>query len=99
MPPTAPPDVADKNRIAIALSYEHGADSAPKLVAKGKGQLAETILAIARDHGIAVREDAPLAQVLAQVELDQEIPAEAYVAVAEIISYLYRTGQTAGGKP
>lgn len=98
MPQATPPDTEDRERIAIALKYEHGADPAPKLVAKGKGQLAETILAIARDHGIAVREDAPLVHVLAQVELDQEIPAEAYVAVAEILSYLYRTGQSAGGK-
>lgn len=98
MPPATPPDTAVSDRIAVALSYEHGTDDAPKLVAKGKGQLAETILAIARDHGIAIREDAPLAQVLAQIELDQEIPAEAYVAVAEIISYLYRTGRSGGAQ-
>jgi len=91
---TAPKD----ERVAVAISYDRGKDPAPRVVAKGRGHVAETILAIAREHGIAVRNDAALAEVLAQIELDRQIPVEAYVAVAEILSYIYRARGGAGAR-
>ena len=91
--------------IAIALDAkgkEGGAGRArsPKVVATGRGAVAEQILAIAFEKGVPVREDADLAQILAAVELDAEIPIDALAAVAEILSYVYRanrnwTGETA----
>ena len=96
--PPAKPGPKDE-RVAVAISYERGSDNAPRVVAKGRGHVAETILAIAREHGIAVRNDAALAEVLAQIELDRQIPVEAYVAVAEILSYLYRARNESGARP
>lgn len=86
----------DKNRkdgkqaIAVALSYETGSPGAPRVVASGRGFLAEQILELAFAAGVKVREDADLAQLLAAVEVDSEIPIEAYAAVAEVLVYLYR---------
>ncbi len=80
--------------LAVALDYAPGDNAAPKVVAKGQGWLAEQIIAIAEANGIEVREDADLAQLLATVEVDSEIPLEAFTAVAEILSYVYRLNDT-----
>ena len=61
------------------------------MVASGRGALAEQILQIAFDRGVKVRNDADLAEILAAVEVESEIPLEALAAVAEILSYVYRT--------
>lgn len=79
----------DKNKTAIALTYDRGVDPAPTVSAKGKGYVAEQIIALAKEHGIEVRQDADLAQMLDTVDIDTPIPMEAYVAVAEILSYIY----------
>ena len=95
MPPRPPfrrPSGDDDKPLAVALKYDRQADPAPKVVAKGEGEMAEAILALAREHGVAVREDKDLAQLLAAVELETQIPVEAFVAVAEILSYVYRSG-------
>lgn len=89
-PPTRRPP-ADADRVAVALKYDRKADPAPRVVAKGEGELATKILDLAREHGVAIREDKDLAQLLAMVELETQIPVEAFVAVAEILSYVYRT--------
>jgi flagellar biosynthesis protein len=83
------PDGAAQEPVAVAIKYDRGRDPAPRVVAKGTGHIAETILSLAREHGIAVRNDAALAEVLAQIELDRQIPVEAYVAVAEVLSYIF----------
>lgn len=77
--------------LAVAL-VSSGADghSAPKVVATGKGLVAEQILELAFAHGVKVRTDPDLAQILAAVDVDTIIPAEAFVAVAEILAYIYR---------
>jgi len=75
---------------AVALRYEPKRDRAPKLVAKGQGYLAEKILEFARQHHIHVREDKNLLQILSRLDLNQEIPAEVYKAVAEILAFIYR---------
>jgi flagellar biosynthesis protein len=76
--------------IAVALKYEHGKDSAPRVTAKGQGAVAEAIVGKAREHGVAVESNAFLAAALAQVELDQQIPPELYRAVAEVIGFVMR---------
>ena len=93
----------ERRKVAVALSYELGGETLPKIVATGKGAVAERILALAFANGVRVREDKELAQILSTVELDSEIPTEAIIAVAEILSYLYRAGelkraQAQGGK-
>jgi flagellar biosynthesis protein len=87
---------APKRQIAVALSYDPaGLAEAPKVVASGRGKTAEHILALAYAKGIKVREDADLAEVLAAVEVDSVIPLSAFMAVAEILAYVYRAnGQT-----
>ncbi|MCK5545759.1 MAG: EscU/YscU/HrcU family type III secretion system export apparatus switch protein [Rhodospirillaceae bacterium] len=81
---------AHKSNLAIALDYSPGKSNAPKVVAKGEGWLAEQIIAIAEANGIEVKEDADLAQLLSSVDVDSEIPLEAFTAVAEILSYVYK---------
>lgn len=83
-------DPAAERPVAIALRYSGAADDAPRVIAKGEGSVAEQIIALAKKHGIEIREDADLASLLAAVRLDAPIPIEAYVAVAEILSYIYR---------
>ena len=76
-----------KKPVAVALKYE-GRD-APRLTAKGQGELGQRIIELAQDHGIPLREDAELAGFLAQVDLGQEIPPNLYRAVAEILAFVY----------
>ena len=85
---------SDCEPAAVALRYEPPQDEAPKLVAKGRGELAKQILEIAETNGVAIREDADLVGLLEAVELDTEIPIEAFVAVAEILAYVYRANGT-----
>jgi len=79
----------DKPEKAAALKYRHGKDSAPKLVAKGSGKVAEKIIEIAKAHGIPVQEDKELVEFLSMRDLYQEIPAELYRAVAEVLAFVY----------
>jgi flagellar biosynthesis protein len=69
------------------------------VVAKGEGDIAEQILALARDHGVSVREDKDLVQLLSSVELETQIPVEAFIAVAEILSYIYQARNPAPSAP
>lgn len=82
--------------IAVALSYEQESGGAPKVTAGGRGAIAEQILQIAFANGVKVREDADLAQLLSSIDIDSEIPLEAFAAVAEILIYVYRAN---GGAP
>lgn len=77
---------------AIALAYEAG-DFAPKVVAKGRGAIAEQILARAREHGVFVHESKELVGLLMQVDLDDHIPPALYQVIAEILAWLYRLEQ------
>ena len=69
---------------------EAAAGGNPRVTAAGRGALAEQILEIAFARGVKVREDAELAEILAAIEVDSEVPVEALAAVAEILSYVYR---------
>lgn len=88
----------DKPLLATALKYKGGEDNAPRLVAKGRGLVAEKIIHIAREHGVPVREDKELVEVLSTLEINQEIPPDLYKAVAEILAFLYKLNSKAAGK-
>ncbi len=75
--------------LAVALKYSPG-DSAPTVVAKGRGLIAEEIISRAREHGIFVHESPELVALLSQVNLDGEIPPHLYIAVAELLAWIYQ---------
>lgn len=77
------------NKTAIALAYDEGT-YAPKVVAKGRGVLAEAIIARAKEAGVYVHESPALVALLMQVDMDQYIPPELYLAVAELLAWLYQ---------
>ena len=84
---------------AVALTYAQ-TDAAPRVVAKGRGVIAEQIIARAKEHGVYVHESPELVSLLMQVDLDQRIPPQLYLAVAELLAWIYRLesgGQ--GGEP
>lgn len=82
---------------AVALDYKP-ADDAPKIVASGQGAVADRILAKAFESGVAVREDPELVDILAAYDIGSFIPAEAFVAVAEILHYLYLANRSLTAK-
>ena len=84
------------DRVAVELDYDAPRDNAPRVVAKGRGEIAQRIVELARQNGVPIRQDADLAELLAVLELDQEIPVEAFTAVAEILSYIYRANGRLG---
>lgn len=75
---------------AVALRYRAERDNAPRVVAKGEGELARRIREVAAESGVPIRRDDDLVELLAQIDIDREIPAELYAAVAEILSWIYR---------
>ena len=79
-----------KKAKAVALKYEATKDAAPKVVAKGRGFIAEKIIEIARAHNVPLHEDQNLVQVLEALDLDTEIPPDLYRAVAEVLAFIYR---------
>ena len=81
---------SQKQQKAVALDHDPEGRFAPHIVAKGRGAVAEQILQIAFAHGIRVREDADLVELLSKVDVDSDIPLEAFAAVAEILAYIYR---------
>lgn len=80
-----------KRQEAIALSYDPTSkSSAPKVVAKGKGVIAENILEKAKEHNVPIQEDASLVEILSQIQINETIPEELYQAVAEVFAFVYR---------
>jgi flagellar biosynthesis protein len=77
---------------AIALVYERG-EFAPKVVARGRGLVAEQIIAKASENNIYIHESKALVGLLMQVDLDSHIPPELYTAIAEVLAWLYRIDQ------
>ncbi len=74
---------------AIALTYKPGLD-APTVIAKGKGKIADNILAKANEHDIPIQEDASLVELLGKLDINQSIPEELYLAVAEVFAFIYK---------
>ncbi|AIH04055.1 MULTISPECIES: EscU/YscU/HrcU family type III secretion system export apparatus switch protein [Thermodesulfobacterium] len=79
-------------KTAVALKYEPG-DEAPKVVAKGKGYLADLILEIAKNHNIPIKKDSKLVQQLYKIELEKPIPPELYQTVAAVLAWAYNLNQ------
>ena len=88
--PKATVVVTNPTHYAIALAYDRGNGGAPRVVAKGVDEVAARIREVASEHRIPLVPNPPLARALYEVELDAEIPAEHFKAVAEIIAYVWR---------
>jgi len=86
----------DPRQLAVALAYRTG-QAAPKVVAKGRGMLAETIIERAKEAGVYVHESPELVSLLMQVDIDQRIPPDLYRAVAELLAWIYRLEHGGGG--
>lgn len=82
---------------AVALKYERGKDPAPKVTAKGRGLVAEKILAIARENNIPVRQDKLLLDALYKLDINEEIPEELYRVIAEVLAFVYRMNHARAG--
>ena len=76
--------------LAVALQYDKSAVPVPRVVARGRGATGDAILILARQHGIPIEENAPLAEALAQVEIGEDIPEALYKAVAEVLIFILR---------
>lgn len=88
----------DKPKSAVALRYD--GSGAPRITAKGKGVVADEIIALAKESEVPLREDPQLSALLSMLELGDEIPRELYVAVAEVLAFAYMlTGKFPEGKP
>jgi flagellar biosynthesis protein len=82
-----------KNQLAVALHYDRA--GAPRVVAKGKGVIGAKIIEVAQAHDVPIEENEILAGALSNVELGDEIPAELYKAVAEVLVFVLRLSRPA----
>lgn len=78
-----------KQKKAVALQYDRLVDTAPKIKAKGQGLVAEKIIELAIKHNIPIKDDPDLVEILSKLDIDEEIPPEIYVAVAELLAFVY----------
>ncbi len=78
-----------KRKKAVAIQYDRNKESAPKVTAKGKGKVAGKIIELAKKHDIPIKDDPDLIEVLSSLEINEEIPSEIYVAVAELLAFVY----------
>jgi flagellar biosynthesis protein len=76
--------------LAVALQYDRKDVPTPRVIAKGRGETGTAILALAKEHGIPIEENAPLAEALSQVEIGDDIPEALYRAVAEVLVFILR---------
>ncbi len=75
--------------MAAALEYDNRKDAAPKVIAKGRGAIAERIIELARKNNVPIKSDPALIQILSKLDIDEQIPIELYRAVAEILAFVY----------
>ena len=87
-------NIADKQ--AVALKYDMQKDSAPRVVAKGKGHTAEHILEAAQKSSVPVYQNKTLVNMLMALDIDREIPPELYKAIAEVMAYVYKMDKAKG---
>jgi flagellar biosynthesis protein len=80
----------DKSPKAVALKYDDKKNKAPRVTAKGRGEIAEKIIEVAKAHNVPLYEDKNLVQLLEALELETEIPPDLYRAVAEVLAFIYR---------
>ena len=79
-----------KHTRPIAAALQHNGEGAPRLTAKGRGEIAERILELAKLHGIPIQHDRGLVELLAQIKLGDEIPPPLYAAIAELLAFIYK---------
>lgn len=84
------PDTKYKRQEVVALRYDVDKESAPRVLAKGQGTVAERILALARENNIPLYEDNDLVELLSVLDLNTEIPHTLYMALAEVLAHIYR---------
>jgi flagellar biosynthesis protein len=85
--------------VAVALKYDDSENRAPVVSAKGFGLMAERILELAKLSGVPIRQDSDLVELLAEIDVDREIPAHLYAAVAEVLAMVYKANNAMGGEP
>ena len=78
---------------AVSIQYKGKTAKAPKITAKGKGLMGEKIVALAKEHGIPIKEDPDLVHLLSQVDINEEIPPDMYRVVAELLAFIYKINQ------
>lgn len=83
-------DAETRNKKAVAILYNDVENKAPKIVASGTGTIAEKILKSAREAGIHIEQDANLVELLAKVNVGEEVPVELYQTVAEVLAFVYK---------
>lgn len=88
-----PHDKDGKLKQAVAIHYDKDKDAAPRVTAKGKGYVADHIINLGKQYSVPVYQNKTLASMLMAVEVDKEIPPELYIAIAEILAYIYRLDQ------
>ena len=74
---------------AAALKYDNRKDAAPKVIAKGRGIIAERIIELAEKNNVPIKSDPGLVQIISKLDIDEQIPVELYKAVAEILAFVY----------
>ena len=85
----------EKSPKAVALKYDQKKDRAPRVIAKGRGEIARKIIEVAKAHQVPLCEDKNLIQILEALDLETEIPPELYRAVAEVLAFIYRLNNSA----
>jgi flagellar biosynthesis protein len=84
--------------VAVALKYDDSDNRAPVVSAKGFGLMAERIRELAELSGVPIRQDSDLVELLAEIDIDREIPAHLYAAVAEVLAMVYKANNAMGGE-
>lgn len=79
----------EEQKKAVALGYEDDKDSAPRVLARGSGLVADRIMELAKEKGVTLYEDAALVEALSAVDIGREIPEELYKVVAEVLAFIY----------
>jgi flagellar biosynthesis protein len=88
----------DNIKKAVALKYERGKDAAPRVTAKGRGAVADKILALAKEHKIPIEKDSTLIEALYRLDINEGIPEELYQVVAELLAFIYRMNTLKKGR-
>jgi len=83
------PKEKDHRKKAVALRYRPDKESAPRVTAKGTGRIAERIIKVAQDNGIPIKDDPDLIEVLSKLDIEEQIPPNVYIAVAELLAFVY----------
>jgi flagellar biosynthesis protein len=91
--------MSQPQQLPLAVALEYDGQGAPRVTAKGHGVVAEKIIETAREHDIAIEQNAALAQALSTVELEDSIPEELYLATAQVIAFVLGLRRRSGGPP